>query len=147
VTANTAALGPLLLVLTAAGAPARPVERLLPLPAIPFEQLLPLPAISPPPVLTPLPPPTNPGAPAAPQGGISPLLLQPGPVFAQPQPASPSYPAPTLPGPIDQQKISSYKIWLSGQQRLLERSGRSDDFLSREIQQQLLQLEQPGESP
>ena len=134
-TLKAARLGPLLLVLTAASPLARPIERLLPSPAFP-----------PPPVLVPIPPPTNPGAPAAPQGGISPLLLRPGPAFAQPEPASPSHPALMLPGPIDQQKISSYKTWLSGQQRLLERNGRSDDLISREIQQQLLQLEQSGGS-
>jgi hypothetical protein len=49
---------------------------------------------------------------------------------------------------IDRQKITSYKLWLSGQLRLLERGGVSpDDLLFREIQQQLLQLEQSGGSP
>jgi len=123
--------------LSAAGASARPVQ-----------QLLPRPPIAAPPVPAPLSPPINPGAAPAPPRGISPLLLQPGPLFALPQRASPSAPPPTFPAPIDQEKIGSYKIWLSGQLRLLERSGVSpDDLLFREIQQQLLQLDQSGGSP
>jgi hypothetical protein len=124
--------------LGAAGASARPIE-----------QLLPLPAIAAPPIPAPMPPPINPGTAPAPQSGISPLLLQPGaaPFLALPQRASPSAPPPTLSAPIDQQKIGSYQMWLSGQLRLLERSGVSpDDLLFREIQQQLLRLEQPGGS-
>jgi hypothetical protein len=94
-----------------------------------------------------MPPPTSPGAPAAPPQGISPLLLQPGPIFALPRPASPATPPPTPPAPIDQQKITSYNLWLSGQLRLLERSGVSPaDLLFRELQQQLQQLDQPGAS-
>jgi hypothetical protein len=99
-----------------------------------------------------MPPPINPGAApgtaAGPPDGISPLLLQPGPAFALPQQASPAYPPEPLPGPIDQQKIDSYRTWLEGQQRLFERRGGSaNDLLGREIQQQLLQLEQSGGSP
>jgi hypothetical protein len=105
------------------------------------QQLLPLPAISAPPVPAPLPPPTSPGLAAAPPDGISPLLLQPGPIAAPPQSAPPAHPPPSQPAPIDQQKIASYRSWLLGQQRLLQRSG-ADDYLGREIQQQLLQLEQ-----
>jgi hypothetical protein len=124
------------LMLSAAGASARPVQ-----------QLLPRPKIAAPPVPAPLLPPTSPRAAAAPPQGISPLLLQPGPVFALPQRASPSSPPPTFPAPIDQEKIGSYKTWLSGQLRLLERGGVSpDDLLFREIQQQLLQLDQSGVS-
>jgi hypothetical protein len=135
VTAKTLGLASWLLVLSAAVASAR---------ALP--QLLPVPAIAAPPVPAPVPPPINPGAAAAPPAGISPFLLQPGPAFALPRQASPP-PSPTFPAPIDQQKISSYSLWLRGQQRLLDRGGVSpDDLLAREIQQQLLQLDQSGES-
>jgi hypothetical protein len=110
-------------------------------------QLLPLPAIAAPPVPAPLPPPINPGVAAASPVTISPLLLQPGPPFLLPQQASPPSPPALLPAPIDQQKVTSYRIWLHGQQRLLERSGGSpDDYLGRQIQQQL-QLDQPGGTP
>jgi hypothetical protein len=137
VTAKAASLVPLLLMLSAAGAPARPLE-----------QLLPLPPIAAPPVPAPSPPPVNPGAPAAPPQGISPLLLQPGgPVFTQPRPLSQPAPPP-LSAPIDQQKTTSYQMWLAGQLRLLERSGQSPaDPLYRELQQQLLQLDQSGGPP
>jgi hypothetical protein len=136
VIAKPVRLAPLLLMLGAAGASARPIE-----------QLLPLPAIAAPPIPAPLSPPINPGAAAPPPQGISPLLLQPGPLFTLPQRASPSAPPPTLSAPIDQQKIGSYQMWLSGQLRLLERSQVSpDDLLFREIQQQLLQLDQSGGS-
>jgi hypothetical protein len=135
VTAKAARLAALLLMLSAAGASARVLQ-----------QLLPLPAIAPPRVGAPLPPPTNPGTASAPPQGISPLLLQPGPLFTQPQRAAQPSP-PTLPAPIDQQKNSSYEMWLSGQLRLLERSGESPaDPLFRELQQHLLQLEQSGAS-
>jgi hypothetical protein len=147
VIAKAVSLASLLLVLGAACASARSVQQPLPF-SFRLEQLLPRPPIAALPVPAPLPPPINPGAPAAPPQGISPLLLQPGPVFTLPQRASPSSPPPTFPAPIDQQKIGSYEIWLSGQLRLLERRGVSpDDLLFREIQQQLLQLDQSGGSP
>jgi hypothetical protein len=106
-------------------------------------QLLPLPAITAAPTLA---PPTSAGITAAPPERISPLLL--GPAFQQP-PAEPNTSPAALPAPIDQQKTSSYQMWLEGQQRLLERgSAHSDDVLGRQIQQQLLQLEQSaGLSP
>ena len=136
-TAKPVGLVLLSLMLSAAGASARPVQ-----------QLLPRPPIAAPPVPAPLSPPINPGAAPAPPRGISPLLLQPGPLFALPQRASPSAPPPIFPAPIDQEKTTSYKIWLSGQLRLLERSGvNPGDLLFREIQQQLLQLDQSGGSP
>ena len=126
----------LLLMLSAAGASARPVQ-----------QLLPRPPIAAPPVPAPLSPPINPGAAPAPPRGISPLLLQSGPLFALPQRAGPSSLPPTLPAPIDQQKTTSYKMWLSGRLRLFERSGVSPaDPVARELQQQLLQLEEAGGS-
>jgi hypothetical protein len=109
-------------------------------------QMLPLPAITAAPTPAPLSPPTNPGVTAPPRDGISPLLLVPGLVF-QPPPAEPLTPPASLSAPIDQQKTSSYQTWLEGQQRLLERGGVSaGDVLGREIQQQLLQLEQSGGS-
>jgi hypothetical protein len=136
VTAKAASLALLLLMLSAAGTSARPLQ-----------QLLPLPAIAAPPVPAPLSPPINPGTAAAPPQGISPLLLQPGPVFTLPQRASPSSPPPTRSAPIDQQKISNYRLWLSGRLQLFDRSGVSPaDPLFREIQQQLLQLDQSGVS-
>jgi hypothetical protein len=107
-------------------------------------QMLPLPAITAAPTPAPMPPPVNPGFAAAPTGGISPLLLQPGPAFPLPQQSAPRYPSLALPGPIDQQKISSYRLWLSSQLRLFERSQNPDDYLGRELQQQLLQLDETG---
>jgi hypothetical protein len=87
----------------------------------PLPQLLPLPAPAPAPTPAPLPPPINPGYAPAPSSGLSPLLTQPGPVYQLPQPASPAYPPPQLPGPIDQQKMQAY----------------SNSLYSRQIQQQL----------
>jgi hypothetical protein len=135
VTARAVGFVALSLALSSSAAAAGPPSRL-------SEQLLPLPAIGAPPVPAPLPPPTNPGFAVAPSGGISPLLLQPGPAEPLPPPSgSPAYPSLSLPAPIDQQKIGSYRSWLLGQQRLLQRGG-ADDYLSRQIQQQLLQLDQ-----
>lgn len=108
-------------------------------------QLLPLPTVTAAPLPAPLPPPTNPGFAPAPENGISPLLLQPGPAFPLPRSEpSTAYPPPSLPGPIDQQKLTSYRMWLQGQERLLERGGGPDAILGREIRQQLLQLDQSG---
>jgi hypothetical protein len=102
-------------------------------------QFLPIPGPAPTPITpAPLPPPINPGYVAAPPNGLSPLLTQPGPVYELPAPASPSYPAPQLPGPVDQQKMQSYRNDLLGQQWRLQRNGVSPSSLrSREIQQQL----------
>jgi hypothetical protein len=109
----------------------------------PSTQLLPqsLPAIAPPSAPAPLPPPINPGYAAAPPSGLSPLLTQPGPVYELPAPANPSYPPQQLPGPIDQQKLQSYRNDLRGQQWQLERQGvgPGSNQSSREIQQQLNQ--------
>jgi hypothetical protein len=109
-------------------------------------QLLPLPQVMPRPVPAPMPPPTSPSAPPTPSSSISPLLLEPAPVWAFPSNNPP--PAPPLPpAPIDQQKISSYRTWLEGQERMLQRAGGNPDALLRQqIQQQLLQLEQSGAS-
>ena len=136
-TAKAASLAALWLMLGGAAAPARPIE-----------QLLPLPPIIAPPAPAPVPPPINPGVPAAPLQGISPLLLQPGPVLTPPRRPSPSTAPPAASAPIDQQKTTGYGMWLSGQLRLLERSGTSPaDPHFRELQQQLLQLDQPGGPP
>jgi hypothetical protein len=104
-------------------------------------QLLPLPGIAVRPVPAPLPPPTNPGFAAAPSAGISPLLLQPEPAFLPPQPAAPRYPPLSPLAPIDQQKISSYRLWIEGQQRLLQGGGGTEGYLGREIERQLLQVD------
>jgi hypothetical protein len=106
-------------------------------------QLLPQPGIVTPPASTPAPlaPPINPGYAAAPANGLSPLLTQPGPVYELPAPANSRYPQQQLPGPIDQQKIQSYRNDLRSQQWQLQRQGvgpGSTEF-SREIQQQLNQ--------
>lgn len=93
-----------------------------------------------PPAPAPLQPPINPGYVAAPSNGLSPILTQPGPVYELPAPASPSYPPPQLPGPIDQQKIQSYRNDLRARQWQLQRGGFSPDTeRSLEIQQQLNQ--------
>jgi hypothetical protein len=106
----------------------------------PPTQLLPqsLPTIAPPSQPAPLPPPINPGYVPAPPNGLSPLLMQSGPVYELPAPENPSYPPPQLPGPIDQQKLQAYRNNLSSQQWLLQRQGVSPSSqYSREIQQQL----------
>jgi len=102
-------------------------------------QLLPLPG--PPPAPTtpaPLAPPINPGYVAAPPSGLSPILTQPGPVYELPQPPNAPYPPPQLPGPIDQQKLQSYRNYLRAQQWQMQSQGISPATpRSREIQQQL----------
>jgi hypothetical protein len=106
----------------------------------PPTQLLPqsLPTIAPPSPPAPLPPPINPGFAPAPPNGLSPLLMQSGPVYELPAPENPSYPQQQLPGPIDQQKMQAYRDHLSNQQWLLQRNGVSPSIqYSREIQQQL----------
>jgi len=94
------------------------------------------------PIPAPLVPPTNPGPAVAPSDGLSPLLTQPGPVYRTPERANPSYPSAPTPGPLDQQKMQSYRNDLLGQRWQLERQGVSPDSERyREIQQQ---LNQPG---
>ncbi|HEY3910491.1 MAG TPA: hypothetical protein VGM07_11440 [Stellaceae bacterium] len=101
-------------------------------------QFLPQPSPMPPPTPAPLAPPINPGYAAAPPNGLSPLLTQPGPLYELPQPTSPVYPPPQLPGPIDQQKIQAYRNGLIGQQWQLQRQSVSPgSAISRELQQQL----------
>jgi hypothetical protein len=102
---------------------------------------MPPPAVSPVPTPAPLVPPTSAAPAIAPPGGLSPLLTQPGPAYSTPQRMSPSYPAAPMPGPIDQQKMQSYRNDLLGQRWQLERQGVSPDSQRyREIQQQLNQL-------
>ncbi len=85
-----------------------------------------------------MPPPINPGYAPTPPDGLSPLLTQPGPVYELPQATSPSYPQPQLPGPIDQQKMQSYRNDLRSQQWQGQWQGVSPSSArSREIQQQL----------
>jgi hypothetical protein len=112
---------------------------------LPMQQL-PLPQVVARPAPAPLPPPTSPSTPTAPSEGISPLLLEPAPVWMFPSNNPPPTP-PAPPGPIDQQKVSSYRMWLQGQERALERAGGTPDaLLQQQIQQQLLQLDQSGAS-
>jgi hypothetical protein len=105
-------------------------------------QLLPLPGTGPvPSAPAPLAPPINPGyAPAAPRG-LSPILTEPaGPVAEYPRPLpSTTYPAPQLPGPIDQQKMTAYRNDLLAQQWQLQGQGQSlaSSPRGREILQQL----------
>ncbi|HEV2099163.1 MAG TPA: hypothetical protein VGR45_09585 [Stellaceae bacterium] len=104
-------------------------------------QLLPQPGLAVPPVSPPAPlaPPINPGYAVAPANGLSPRLTQPGPVYESPAPANVSYPPQQLPGPIDQQKLQSYRNDLRSRQWQLQRQGvaPSSTQYSRELQQQL----------
>jgi hypothetical protein len=101
-------------------------------------QMLPLPAPAPPPTPAPLAPPINPGYAAAPADGLSPILHESVPLYEIPQPSAPSYPAPQLPGPIDQQKLQAYRNGLVSQQWQLQSQGLSPSTtLSRQILQQL----------
>jgi hypothetical protein len=94
------------------------------------------------PTPAPLAPPINPGPAVVPPAGLSPLLTEPGPVYATPEQAMPAYPSPQLPGPVGQQNMQSNRNNLLDQQWLLQRSGVSPGSeRSREIQQQ---LNQPG---
>lgn len=115
--------------LAAAGHAGHAPSTFVPAPAPVFQPAMP----------APLPPPTSPGpGPAMPSSGISPLLLGPGA-----EPAGPS--APGVPAPIDQQKLQSYRNDLQDQQRSLDRAGVSPaDPRYRDIQQRLLQLDNPG---
>ena len=90
-------------------------------------QLLPLPGVAPPSTPAPLMPPINPGPAVAPPAGLSPILSQPGPLFPEPEPASPRYPPPSLPGPIDQQKLRAYHNELYDRQWMIERGGLNLD--------------------
>jgi hypothetical protein len=120
-------------VLVWAGSAKAAVQTLLP-------QLLPVPPLAAAPTTpAPQPPPINPGYAAAPSDGLSPLLSTPGPVYRFPQPPEPSYPAPQLPGPIDQQKMKAYQNDLRAQQWQLQSQGASlgSSQLGRDILQQL----------
>jgi hypothetical protein len=120
-------------VLIGAGTPANAVIQT----ALP-QQIFPMPAPAPAPAPAPLAPPVNPGYAPSPPNGLSPILSQPGPVYELPQPMSPSYPQPQLPGPIDQQKAQAYRNYLQGQQWQLQSQGVSPGSeQSRLIQQQL----------
>jgi hypothetical protein len=104
----------------------------------PLPQLLPIPAITPPPTPAPLAPPINPGYAPAPADGLSPILSQSVPLYEMPQPTAPAYPAPQLPGPIDQQKVQAYRNSLVSQQWQLQSQGLSPGgTLSPQILQQL----------
>lgn len=102
-------------------------------------QLLFTPTTPPTPITpAPIPPPINPGYAATPSNGLSPLLTEPGPFYQLSQPPSLAYPPPQLPGPIDQQKMQSYRNDLRAQQWQLQSQGVSPNSSgSREIEQQL----------
>ncbi len=102
-------------------------------------EFVPGPVIAPPGPPAPLAPPINPGYVPAPPNGLSPILTQPGPVIKLPSPPAPAYAAPpALPGPIDQQKLQSYRNSLIERQRRQEQDGVSPaDQRAREVQQQL----------
>jgi hypothetical protein len=91
----------------------------------------------------PLAPPINPGYAPAVTGGLSPILTEPaGPLAEYPQPRpSTAYPAPQLPGPIDQQKMTAYRNDLLAQQWQSQGQGQSlaSTQRGREILQQLNQ--------
>jgi hypothetical protein len=91
----------------------------------PLPQVLPLPPMAPARSTAPLAPPINPGYAAAPADGLSPILSQSVPLYETPQPAAPAYPAPQLPGPIDQQKLQAYRNDLRAQQWQLQSQGVS----------------------
>jgi hypothetical protein len=95
------------------------------------------------PTPAPLAPPINPGPATVPPAGLSPLLTEPGPVYATPEQAMPAYPSSQLPGPVGQQNMQSYRNNLLDQQWQRDRNGVSPGSeRSREIQQQ---LNQPGQ--
>jgi hypothetical protein len=103
---------------------------------------MPPPTIYSAPTPAPLTPPINPGPAVVPPAGLSPLLTEPGPVYPIPGRQGVPYPALQLPGPVDQQKLRSYRNGLVDERRRLERSGVSPGSeRSREVQQQ---LDQPG---
>jgi hypothetical protein len=104
----------------------------------PLPQFLPTPALAAPPSPAPLAPPINPGYAPAEILAPSPILTTPGPLYELPRPSPPSYPAPQLPGPIDQQKLQAYRNSLVSQQWQLQSQGLSPSTtISREIVQQL----------
>ncbi|HTV44662.1 MAG TPA: hypothetical protein VMF05_05045 [Stellaceae bacterium] len=124
-------------VLLAAVVAAAPVAA-APVAKPPLTLLLPMPAPAPPPAPVPSPPPINPGYAPAPPSGLSPILTQPGPVYQLPRPAYSAYPPPALPGPIDQQKLQTYRTDLRSRLWQLQRQGINPGSLpSRELEQQL----------
>jgi hypothetical protein len=101
---------------------------------------LPAPTIYSAPTPVPLAPPINPGPAIVPPAGLSPLLTQPGPVFATPQQSMPAYPSPQYPGSIGEQNTRAYHNRLLQQQWQRDRAGINPGTeRSREIQQQLNQ--------
>lgn len=113
---------------------------------LPNPNPLPPPTLYSAPTPAPMAPPVNPGSPAVPPSGLSPLLTQPaGPGAAGADQALPSYPATPLPGPTGEQNMQAYRNSLLQQQWQLDRSGAGQySERSREIQQQ---LNQTGSQP
>jgi hypothetical protein len=92
---------------------------------------------------TPVPmlPPVNPGYAPTPPSGLSPILTEPGPLITAPQRPYAPNPPPQLPGPIDEQKLQSYRNTLTDRLQQLEREGATPaDPRRREIQRQLNEL-------
>jgi hypothetical protein len=68
------------------------------------------------------------------------VLTQPGPIYSTTPRTSPSYSSTPTRGPLDQQKLQSYRTDLLSQRWQLERQGVSpDNERYREIQRQLNQ--------
>jgi hypothetical protein len=108
----------------------------------PVPQLLPPPKVYVAPTPTPQAPPTGAAPAPTPPAGLSPLLTQPGLLFGPPERASGSPPPGAVPGPVDQQKMQSYRNDLINQRFQLDRQGVSPgNERYREIQRQ---LNQPG---
>jgi hypothetical protein len=109
-------------------------------------QFLPVPGVTQPllapsaPAPAPLAPPINPGYAPEASSGISPILTEPSPIYELPQPQlSTTYPAPQLPGPIDQQKMTAYSNAIRAQQSQMQSQGvpLGSTYRGREIIDQL----------
>ena len=105
-----------------------------------------LPPPSPPPTVYVVPTPTPHAPPIAaapaptPPNGLSPLLTEPRLLFEPPKRVSASPARGAVPGPVDQQKMQSYRNDLVTQRFQLDRQGVSpDNRRYREIEQQLNQ--------
>jgi hypothetical protein len=88
----------------------------------------------------PLAPPINPGYAPEASVGISPILTEPSPIYELPQQQpTTAYPAPQLPGPVDQQKMTAYSNALRSQQWQMQSRGvpLGGTYRGREILEQM----------